>query len=127
MRTHKRRRTKAAILGSFYTPETRFHLKAGSKYEVLGLGVWGPALIALVCDETGEPNWHPIEVFELGVQKMPSDWEFSRRAASDAEILGRWVAVWGYPELVRNVNHSQLLIERDPDALKIFFRELAKR
>src|ERR1044071_9368811 len=84
-------------LGSAYMDQTRFPLKSGNEYQALGLGIFGPALAALVCCETGRPNWHPIEVFELNAQRMPSDWEFSRRVWSDGETLGRWVAAWGYP------------------------------
>jgi hypothetical protein len=61
---------------------------------------------------------------------MPADWEFALldgRAASGGDSLDRWVALWGYPELARDTSHSDGLMERDPAALDLFFREFAKR
>jgi hypothetical protein len=61
---------------------------------------------------------------------LPEDWEFvilDRLAASGGEASNRWVAVWGYRELVRNRAHSDRLIERDPEALSIFDYEVNAR
>ena len=33
-------------------------------------------LLALVCDDTEEPNWLPIGVFEFQSEALPADWEF---------------------------------------------------
>ena len=97
---------------------------------MLGLGIFETVLLALVCDETGKPNWLPIGLFEFERTTLPTDWEFALldgAAASGGDASDRWVVRWGYAELVRNDRHSDALIERDPAALEIFFRELEKR
>jgi hypothetical protein len=81
------------------------------------------------CDETGRPRWQPIGLFEIDHQRLPEDWEFvllDGIAASGGDALNRRVAMWGYRELVRDLEHSDRLIERDPAAFGVFFGELAK-
>lgn len=115
--------------GGFYTSKSVFHLKIGVEYEIFGLGLFSATLSALVCDETGKPNWRPLSLFEVDPQAFPPWWEFAVRdpaVAEGDETSDRWVALWGYPELVRNASHSDGLLERDRDALDIFFREVAK-
>jgi len=116
--------------GAFYGDQTAFHLEVGKGYLVLGLGVFETVLLALVCDETGKPNWLPIGLFDFGPTALPDEWEFvllDGAAASGGDATNRWVARWGYAELVRNDRHSDGLIERDPAALEFFFRELERR
>jgi hypothetical protein len=115
--------------GHLYSANTVFGLVIGAEYPVLGLGIWETVLVALVCDETGKPNWLPVGLFEITSQHVPADWEFALLdglAASGGDASNRWVARVGYPELVRNPSHSDELVERDPAALRIFFRELAE-
>jgi hypothetical protein len=116
--------------GGFYSAETAFNITVAREYPVMGLGMFETVLLALVCDDTDKPNWLPIGVFEFESFALPADWEFvlvDPLAASGADASNRWVAIWGYPTLVRDRSHSDRLIERDPAALKIFFHELATR
>lgn len=115
--------------GNFYTAQTVFSVELGSNYHVLGLGLFETVLLALICDENRKPNWLPIGLFELDHQRLPDNWEFALLdgvAASGGDSSNRWVAKWGYEELVRDAQHSDRLIERDPIALQIFFRELER-
>ena len=127
-------RERSADLGgpfsptALYTSKTVFHVTIGSDYVVMGMGIWGSTLIALVRDNTGKPNWLPAGLFDLGSKKFPSDWQFTLidgLAASGAiDPSNRWVARWGYPELIRDPAHSDQLVERDSAALEVFYREL---
>jgi hypothetical protein len=114
--------------GHFFSTKTVFDLSVGSEYPVLGLGIWETLLLALVCDETRKPNWLPTGLFDFDSQRILTDWEFALldgRSASGGDASNRWVALWGYEELVRVTGHSDALIERDPTALELFFRRLA--
>lgn len=120
----------APTRGAFYSIETNFNLTVDKQYFVLGLGIWETLLVALVQDDAGGPEWMPIGLFEFEVSSMPADWRFALYdgvAASGGGSLNRWVARWGYSELVVNDRHSDGLIERDPDELRTFYRELDKR
>lgn len=114
--------------GAFYTEETIFHVTIGGEYDVLGLGFFETTLLALVLDDTAKPNWLPSGLFDFSHEALPTGWEFSVFdgivASGGDRAADHWVAMWGYPDLVRNPRHSDELIERDPAALTIFFREL---
>jgi hypothetical protein len=115
---------------AFYGEGTTFELELNKLYPIVGLGLFETVLLALVCDETGKPNWLPIGLFEIENAALPTDWEFALidgAAASGGDSANRWVAQWGYAELVRDVRHSDALIERDPGALKVFYDELKRR
>lgn len=115
--------------GHFYGAGTLFHLNVGSDYLVLGMSLWETILTVLVRDETGRPHWHPIGLFEFQDQTVPEDWEFELLdgiAASGGDATNRCLAIWGYRDLVRDPEHSDKLIERDPEALEVFFSQLVR-
>jgi len=94
------------------------------------MSIWETSLDVLVCDDTGKPNWWPIGLFEFDHQTVPCDWEFGLldgEAASGGDSLNKAVAYWGYKEMVRNPTHHDDLIERKPEALRVFFDELERR
>lgn len=116
--------------GAFYSNTTVFNLELGKLYAIVGLGIFETVMLALVCDESERPNWLPVGVFEIEPTMLPTDWEFAvldAVGASGGDVSNRWVARWGYPELVHDDRHLEGLIERDPAALEVFSQELAKR
>jgi hypothetical protein len=116
--------------GAFYSNTTVFNLDLGKLYPILGLGVFETVMLALVCDESERPNWLPVGVFEIDSTILPTDWEFAvldAAGASGGDVSNRWVARWGYSELVHDERHLEELIQREPAALEIFSRELARR
>jgi hypothetical protein len=113
--------------GFLYFPQTVFNLVIGSAYKILGMGIFESMLVVLALDDTGKPNWLPIGLFSIESISIPDAWEFTLLdgpAASGGATGDHWVAMWGYPELVRNRAHSDELVERDPIALAIFFNAL---
>lgn len=119
----------APLRGAAFSDQTEFDLDVGAEYEILGLGLFETTLFALVCDNTGKPNWLPVGLFDIPPTALPPGWEFSLIdgvAASGGDASNRWVARWGYTDLVRGDDHVVALIERDPEALRIFFQELKK-
>lgn len=116
--------------GAFYSRTTVFNLSLGKLYPIVGLGVFETVMLALVCDESGLPNWLPVGVFEIEPTILPPGWEFAlfdAVGASGGAVSNRWVARWGYAELVHDDGHLDGLIEREPAALEVFSRELATR
>lgn len=114
-----------AARGHFYTDQTSFDVTVGVDYEVAGIGLYETVLLALIEDDSGMPNWLPVGLFDIVGEQLPTRWTFAILdgvAASGGDASGRWVAKWGYPELVRDPAHSDALINRDPDALAIFRR-----
>lgn len=116
--------------GAFYGTRTHFDLTVGSRYPVLGMGLFETILIVLIRSDSGHPDWLPIGLFRVVDPTIPSDWEFALLdgpACSGGDTSNRWLAKWGYSRLVRDPTHSDALIERDGDALNVFEEEVARR
>jgi hypothetical protein len=99
-------------------------------YQVMGMSLFNAGLSILIRDDTKKPNWYPIGLFYVVDCVLPSDWEFAItnvKEASGSSPAAGLAAEWGYRELIRNPSHNDDLVERKPEALEIFSRELAKR
>jgi hypothetical protein len=116
--------------GRFTMLHSEYPLTKGAAYVALGMGVWETILEVLVRDDWGKPLWCPLGLFDCPPQPMPADWAFTvcdGLTLSGTALWTRWVARWGYEELVRDPGHSDALMERDPAALAIFSREVARQ
>lgn len=109
--------------GLYVSAQTVFYLTLNKTYRAHGLALYNGGLIALVLDDTGRPNWYPVEAFEVVDGKLPTDWRFE---LPDEDGPTGIQALWGYPELIDNPDHLKALIERDTLALSTFF-EAARR
>lgn len=115
---------------AFHTAESIFHVTVDQDYRVFGLGLFGTTLLALVLDDTGKPNWLPVGLFDLTDCEIPHGWHFgvfNEVAASGSAPSDGWVALWGYPDLVHDRRHIDRLVERDPAAMEVFFREAERQ
>jgi hypothetical protein len=102
--------------------QTIFHVSVGAEYFVYAMAHYNSAMILLLVDDTGKPNWYPIELFSVTHPKLPPEWFFSTSVANEHGVD----AIWGYQHLVSDRNHYEALIERDPDALRVFEEEQRK-
>ncbi len=107
--------------GLHFSADTRFDVSVGAGYPVHGMAIFERGLIVLVKDETGRPNWYPVELFEVVDGTLPADWRFATRDEGASGMQ----AIWGYPELVDDPGHKDALIEREPDALAVFAGRVA--
>ncbi|MFY9265604.1 MAG: hypothetical protein WAO61_09300 [Solirubrobacterales bacterium] len=94
------------------------------------MGVFEGVMAVLIKNDYGLPDWIPVGLLEFDFPSFPPHWEFvlidGVDASGGAASLG-WAARWGYPELVRNSQHSDSLVERDEDAVRVFLQEYEKR
>lgn len=108
------------------TEHTRFDVTVGREYTVYALTMAGPRLDVLIADDTGRPGWYPAPLFRVTDPALPAHWEFAYPPAAGRPGAGgpaADTARWGYPEVVRSERHGAGLVERDPDALLVFYRE----
>lgn len=99
-----------------YTKDSRFSLVMGHEYTVHAMSIWRSALMVLLLDANNLPNWYPIEIFEVLDGHLPKNW-FFRKIQDENSLLD---AIWGYKEIVLDSVHYDALIDRVPDAIKIF-------
>lgn len=62
------------------------------------------------------PSWYPAEIFEVVDLLLPFEWYFQYKR--DEEIS----AIWGFQELVNDVQYLEDLIEREDKAIRIFLK-----
>ena len=98
------------------TEQTVFHVSIGKSYPVFAMALWQSVIIILLLDDTGKPNWYSIEIFSIVDPKLSDDWYFSTTIANDHGVQ----AIWGYEHMTSNPKHYEAVIERDPEALRVF-------
>jgi len=108
--------------GLFYTERSVFHVTEGLDYEVYGLSLFNAGLVVLLKDDSGVPNWYPVEFFTVLDGKIPEGWHFGYHISEDSNTD----AFWGYEQLVNDPTHQQGLLERDPAALDFFDRVIRR-
>lgn len=105
--------------GNSYTQENEDLIRVDHAYRIFGMAYYGGDLLVLVRDGTRKPNWYPVQLFDAVDESIPADWKFGLRDGGAHGLQ----ALWGYPTLVRDVDHYVNLIEREPEALEIFQAE----
>lgn len=104
--------------------ESAYPITIGKSYAVIGMSVTENILDFLVRDDWGGPCFAPAGMFELLTAPVPDDWSFTLRSGIRATGNAAWenpiVAMWGYRELVDTETHVTDLLDREPNALRIF-------
>lgn len=102
-----------------------YDIDVGSTYIIYGQSIFKGKLKYLIDpQDNSRPNWYPAELFDI-VDGFPGEnWEFQYFPIDAKNDLG---ALWGYRELVRDVEHFNNLAEREETALLAFARQKAVR
>jgi len=109
-----------SYLGNGYFRESVFNVTIGSEYAVLGIAVYKGIVCFLLVDDVSLPNWYPADLFSVVDSRIPANW-FSALYPGNAAALGFLI---GYRALIFDERHYDALLERDPEALEIFHREV---
>ena len=117
---NKGRSLPADYRGLYFTEHTRFDVTPGQCYEVYEMALFNSGLIVLVVDDHRQPNWYPIELFEVERGNLPNNWCFALRSGGQAGTQ----AVWGHPRLVNDPALDEALAGQDSDAREVFWREV---
>jgi hypothetical protein len=103
-----------------YTKESIFHVKIASEYLVYGIAVYRGIVLFLLLDDVNLPNWYPADLFSIADPKIPANW-LSAVYPRNMEGLNFLI---GYKALIADDLHYDALLERAPEALKIFHEEV---
>lgn len=101
------------------TPESRFNLTKNRQYRAHAMALWTYGLGVLIVDDTGNPNWKLIELFDVIDGRLDPRWVFTPGRDRDPLVLG----LWGYPALINDPDHYVALIERKRSAYDAFMNE----
>ena len=119
-RTDKGRELPANYRGLHYTAVTIFHVTPGQSYRVYEMALFNSGLIVLVIDDNRQPNWYPVDLFNVEDGRLSADWLFAFRDGGERGTQ----AVWGHPRLVNDPALDDSLADQDSDARVVFWREI---
>lgn len=108
----------SALGASGNTSNSRFNITVGEQYDARAMALWTYGLGVLIVDDTGRPNWKPLDLFVVFDGGLPDNWEFT--IVSQREPV---LALWGYPALIHDPRHHDDLIDRKISAFRRFLDE----
>lgn len=124
--------TKARELNVFYDKSIRYHdtdfsghgLLINEIHLVMAMVLYKDTkYLYYLVDINGKPNWFPNELFEVTDNSLPTQWSFKIfNDESDVDVY----CIWGYDEICNNEEHYDQLIERENEALMIYFNNKRK-
>ncbi len=98
-----------------------FGLELEKEYLVMGIVLAEKQLWYLI-DEKGKPSFYPFQLFQVTETLMNSNWYFKLYNEDDGIFPFGKEAMWGYLELCFDNSHYEQLIDREQDALKLYFK-----
>jgi hypothetical protein len=105
-----------------YNQEAVTRLTVKMQYQVCAMSLYAGSIMVLVCDDTGLPNWYPMQLFRVSDSNVPGGWRFA--SYGDSAHLQ---ALWGYGELVDDESHYNDILERKNEALEVLFTRCRQR
>lgn len=103
--------------------EYDYRLILEKEYIVMGIESYKDSnCLYYLVDEGGLPNWYPYPLFTISDNALAKDWYikiYNKKSEGDVYLLS------GFYELCNNENYHDLLIERDQNALDIYFKRKA--
>jgi len=102
-----------------YSCNSEFSVSIGVTYETFAMSLWRAVICVLLSNNHGLPSWFPIEIFDVSDSTLPTNWLFFSSPGNHEGLQ----ALWGYERIIVDESHYDALLERDPDALRIFYDE----
>ncbi len=92
-----------------------YPLKEGEVYTIYGQIIYKNVLKYLILGSYENlPSWYPAELFEIVDTSLHFEWYFNSYPTEDIS------AVWGFKELVNDLEFLDELIDREDSAIRIF-------
>jgi hypothetical protein len=98
-----------------------FGLELDKEYLIMGIMLTEKQLWYMI-DEEGAPNFYPYQLFEVTDNSINSNWYFKLYSRDEGGYPFSKEAIWGYHELCFDENHYEQLIDREPEALRLYFK-----
>ncbi len=104
-------------------------LTVGRDYIVYATSVFYDDVRLLVQNDNGDARWKAPYFFEEVDGRVPPYWEFHAFDQEGLFGLARrtFQAIWGYPELVQDLEHNDGLQDNRDADVQIFLGEVARR
>lgn len=107
-------------LPKFIPSDFDYGLELEKEYLVMGMIINGEKFYYFI-DENGKPGFYPREIFDIIDNQLSKKWYFKPYSRND-EMYPYTQAIWGYYELCFDQSHYEKLVDRESDALRLYFR-----
>ncbi len=98
-----------------------YGLELDKEYLVMGILTFKKSNdFYFLIDENGRPSWFPYQIFEIANNTLPKDW-FLRINTENENV--DFKNLIGFNELCNNDIFFNNLLERDEDAMRIYFKQ----
>ena len=98
-----------------------FGLELEKEYLVMGMVLAEKQLWFLV-DEKSRPSFFPYQLFEITDTSISANWYFKLYSEDDGIFPFDKEAMWGYYDLCFDENHYEQIVDREPEALELYFK-----
>lgn len=106
--------------------EYEFPLEIGREYIVMGLAIYkNRNCLYYLVDDGWLPDWEPYGLFEISDKAFPPNWHIEVMDKNKYPY-GDVFFIAGFYELCSDENYYDALIEREPEALDIFWKRKAE-
>ncbi len=121
LRPYEYKPLEKEVFGRFgASANTEFGLTIGEEFLVMGM-ILGKDCLTYLINDGSLIGCYPYALFEVIDNKLPNSWFFKSFKNTD-EMYPYQESVWGYYELVFDVNHYEKLVEMDEEASRIYFK-----
>ncbi|GHU72792.1 hypothetical protein FACS189413_16390 [Bacteroidia bacterium] len=97
----------------------RFGIELDREYIVMGIVTYNDSNCAYyLIDTYGRPDWYPNLLFDIIDNSLPNSWNVCIYNCNSLKIS----SLYGFKELCNNDDFYDKLIERDEDAMRIYFK-----
>jgi len=100
--------------------DVKYPLKIGKEYLVMGIMIPKKSnCLYYLVDDFGRPSWNPYLLFDLSDKTLPNNWYvnvYEKNTSGDLFYLS------GFYELCNEENFHDLLMERDENAIILYFQ-----
>lgn len=107
---------------NIFSEKTQYPVKIGEEYIVMGISVYkNKNYVYYLVDDGFRPNWLPYGLFDISDKKLPSNW-YVNVIPRNKYPQGNGFYFSGFYELCNDEDYHDALIERESEALDIYFK-----
>ena len=105
---------------TIFSHDYKYSLETGKEYIVMGIAIYKDTNCPYyLIDENGLPDWYPYPLFSISDNSLPKNWTVK---VYDKKEAGDILFLCGFKDLCDGKDYHDLLMNRDEEAMRIYFR-----
>ena len=105
---------------TIFSHDYKYPLEVNKEYIVMGIAVYKDGNYPYyLIDDNGFPDWFPYSLFTISDNSIPNNWFVEVHSKEDE---GDILFLSGFNELCNNDDYHDLLMDRDENAMRTYFK-----